>query len=257
MSSMTEESPDPVSSRRTECKAGMRETLPLVVGAIPFGIIFGAVAITNGLSPAGTIGMSLFVFAGASQFIAAGLFGAGAGAALIVLTTFIVNLRHLLYGVSLSPYLKHLPRRWMAPLAFWLTDETYLVSANHFDRDPDRPDKEWYMLGSSLFMYINWQLCTVIGILAGRAIPNPAAWGLDFAMVVTFIGMLIPRLTSRPMVAAALTAGVVAIAADPLPNQIGLFLATLTGIATGLAASRIWREPAKTEDRTSQEGFEG
>jgi 4-azaleucine resistance transporter AzlC len=200
--------------------------------------------------------MSLFVFAGASQFIATGLFAAGAGGVLIVLTTFIVNLRHSLYGLSLSPYLKHLPRRWLVPLAFWLTDESYLVTAAHFEKFPDRPDKEWYMLGSSVFMYLNWQLFTIVGILAGGAIPNPSAWGLDFAMVVTFIGMLVSRLSSLPMILAAAAAGVTSLAAYSLPNNLGLLLATLVGIVTGLLSIRIWDSTTHLEKKHETEGTE-
>jgi predicted branched-subunit amino acid permease len=101
----------------------------MVVGAIPFGIIFGAVAVTGSrpLSPAAAMGMSLIVFAGSAQFIAAGLYGQGAGLAIIVLTTFIVNLRHALYSASLAPYMQRLSQKWLLPLGFWLTDETYAV----------------------------------------------------------------------------------------------------------------------------------
>ncbi|MCS6825604.1 MAG: AzlC family ABC transporter permease, partial [Caldilinea sp.] len=88
------------SSRRTEFWRGVRATFPLVVGAIPFGIIFGALAVNSGLSATAAAAMSAFVFAGSSQFIAAGLVGGGAGVLLIVMTTFVVNLRHALYSVT-------------------------------------------------------------------------------------------------------------------------------------------------------------
>ncbi|MDX1418297.1 MAG: AzlC family ABC transporter permease [Candidatus Promineifilaceae bacterium] len=227
-------------SPRSEFLTGMRDTFPLVLGAIPFGIIYGALAVTSGLTPAASVAMSLFVFAGASQFIATGLFASAAGGLLIIFTTLIVNLRHSLYGITLSPHLNHLPRRWLVPLAFWLTDETFAVAATYFNEHPERPSKEWYMLGSSLFMYTNWQICTIIGVIAGQAIPNPAAWGLDFAMVVAFIGILVPRIASRPTLVAAVTAGAISLAANGLPNRIGLFLATLIGIGSGVLASRIW-----------------
>jgi 4-azaleucine resistance transporter AzlC len=242
---MSETSQIGFPSKRSQFLAGMRDTIPLELGAIPFGIIFGALAVTSGLTAAGTVSMSLFVFAGASQFIATGLFASGAGGLFIILTTFIVNLRHSLYGITLSPYLKHLPRRWLVPLAFWLTDETFILSASYFTMYPNRPDKQWYMLGSSIFMYINWQIWTIVGVFAGQAIPNPAAWGLDFAMVVAFIGILVPRIISRPVLVAAITAGIISLAANSLPNKMGLFLATIVGIASGVAANHFRAGPTQ------------
>jgi len=105
-----------IHTRTAEFWGGVRATIPLVIGAIPFGIIFGALAVNSGLSAGATAAMSAFVFAGSSQFIAAGLFGGGAGVLIIILTTFVVNLRHSLYSVTLAPHMKHLPQRWLAPL---------------------------------------------------------------------------------------------------------------------------------------------
>src|SRR5262249_43779897 len=114
-------------SKRTEFWNGVKDTFPLVVGAAPFGIIFGALAVTSGISPGGALAMSAIVFAGPSQFIAAGLVAGGASILVIVLTTLVVNVRHALYAASLAPHVKHLPQRWLAPLGFWLTDESYVV----------------------------------------------------------------------------------------------------------------------------------
>ena len=121
-----------IASPRASVLTGARDTVPLMVGAMPFGIVFGVIALNAGLSPVAVMGMSLFVFAGSAQFIGAGLVGQGVGLPLIVLTTALVNLRHALYAASLAPYLKHLPQRWLAPLGFWLTDETFAVAARRF-----------------------------------------------------------------------------------------------------------------------------
>ncbi|MCJ7702408.1 MAG: AzlC family ABC transporter permease [Anaerolineales bacterium] len=226
-------------SRKTEFWNGVKATFPLVVGAIPFGIIYGALAVTSGLSARATLGMSLFVFAGSSQFIAAGLVASGAGVGTIVMTTFIVNLRHALYATTLAPHMKHLSQKWLLPLGFWLTDETFVVTAQRYDQPEASPYKHWFALGSAVFMYTNWQLCTAIGLVAGQAIPDPGSWGLDFAMVVTFIGMLVPMVVNRPVLAAVLVAGASAVLANNLPNQIGLFIAAILGIGAGVAAERV------------------
>lgn len=225
--------------RKREFWHGVRATLPLVIGAIPFGIIFGALAVNSGLSAAAAAAMSAFVFAGSSQFIAAGLVGSGAGILIIVLTTFVVNLRHSLYSVTLAPHMKHLPQRWLVPLGFWLTDESFLVVVERYRQPDGSPVKHWFFLGSALAMYINWQICTWIGIFAGQRLPDPASWGLDFALIVTFIGMVTPSLRSRPMAASALVAGVAAILFAGLPSQLGLMVAALTGVAAGMLAERV------------------
>lgn len=226
-------------TRRAEFWAGARNTIPLVVGAIPFGIIFGALGVTSGLSPLATLGMSLFVFAGSSQFIAAGLVAGQVGMAIIIFTTLIVNLRHALYSATLAPYMKHLPQKWMLPLGFWLTDETFVVVVTRYSQPDESPYKHWYYLGSAVFMYLNWQLCTLVGVVAGQTIPDMREWGLDFAISVTFIGMLITLIKNRPLLISALMAGISAVLLNGLPNKISLIVAALIGVASGVASESL------------------
>ncbi|MEM6437859.1 MAG: AzlC family ABC transporter permease [Cyanobacteria bacterium P01_D01_bin.115] len=214
--------------------AGVRQTVPLIVGAIPFGIIFGTLAQTSGLSMGGAAAMSACVFAGSSQFIALGLLATGSPIGIIVLTTWVVNLRHLLYAVGLVPYLQALGQGWKAALAFWLTDETFMVAIQRYQQPDPSPYKHWFQLGSALAMYINWQLCTWLGLTLGQTLPNAANWGLDFAMVATFIGMTIPYLKTRPMVATVVVAGITALLARSLPHQLGIMVAAIAGILVGV-----------------------
>lgn len=233
----------PEPTRRAEFAAGMKATIPLVVGAIPFGIIFGATGVVNGLSPAAVVAMSAFVFAGSAQFIASTMVAGGATVGIIILTTFVVNLRHALYSATLAPHMKHLPQRWLAPLGFWLTDESFVVVFQRYEQPDKSPYKHWFFLGSAVFMYVNWQICTWIGIVAGQRIPDPARWGLDFALPVTFIGMMVPLLRNRPTVAAAVVAGVVAVLANGLPNKLGLLVAALAGVFAGIMMQEIYGKP--------------
>ena len=235
------------TTRRSEFLAGVKDTIPLIVGAIPFGMIFGAVAVTAGLSPAATLGMSVFVFAGSAQFIAAGLVAQGVTASIIIFTTLVVNLRHVLYAASLGPYLRHLPHRWLVPLGFWLTDESYAVVIRRYHSGDNSPYRHWYYLGSALSMYGNWQLCTIIGIIAGQQLENAASWGLDFAMVVTFIGIVVPLIVNRPMLACALVSGATAILANNLPHKLGLMTAAVAGIIAGAIAELLVHD-RKTHD---------
>ncbi|GAB4218376.1 MAG: AzlC family ABC transporter permease [Synechococcales cyanobacterium] len=216
---------------------GVRDTMPLIVGAIPFGLIFGTLAASSGLSAGAAVAMSALVFAGSSQFIALGLWASQTPILLIMATTLIVNLRHLLYAAGLVPYIPNLPPLWRLALGFWLTDETFMVVIRRYQRrDPD-PHVRWYHLGSALSMYINWQACTILGVTLGGYLPNAAAWGLDFAMVATFIGLVIPYVVhqgvNRPMLATVVVSGAVAVLARGLPHQLGLMVAALAGITVG------------------------
>lgn len=226
-------------SRCREFWKGARDTLPLVIGAVPFGIIFGTLAFGAGLSAAGTMGMSLFVFAGSAQFIALGLVGAGTLWPMIVLTTFVVNFRHLLYTATLLDYLKALPRRWQVVLAFGLTDETFVVAVGRWYHNDDSPYKHWYQLGSMVFMYTNWNLCTLLGLVAGRMLQGIGGWGLDFAMVAAFIGMVIPYLKDKSTHIAVLAAAVSAVAFQGMPHKLGLIMAAVIGMAAGVAVEML------------------
>lgn len=237
-----------MTNHQSEFTSGARDTLPLLLGAAPFGVIFGALGTTNGLSWWAVQGMSLFVFAGSAQFIAVGLVAEGVTLPLIILTTFIVNLRHALYSMSLGPYLKGLSQRWIVPLGFWLTDETYAVAIRCFNQPEPSPNKHWYMFGSSLAMYVNWQICTLIGILIGSQVEDAANWGFDFAMVVTFIGIVVPMIRSHPMLICALTAALSALLFNDVPNHLGLIIASAIGIGAGVLSERRWPlRPAVTE----------
>lgn len=231
---MTETQNKTACTRRTEFWRGVRDTLPLVIGAVPFGIIFGTLSAKAGLSAAATMGMSLFVFAGSAQFIAMGLVGAGSAWPMVVLTTFVVNFRHLLYTATLLGHLKRLPSYWQAILAFGLTDETFAVAVGRWRQMDDPTHKHWYQFGSMLFMYTNWNACTIIGLVAGRLLSDVGGWGLDFAMVAAFIGMVLPYMKDKPNYVTVIVAGVSALVFYGMPHKLGLIVATILGIASGV-----------------------
>jgi 4-azaleucine resistance transporter AzlC len=229
----------PESFQKREFLSGARDTFPLLLGALPFGLIYGAVAATSGLSVTAVVAMSAFVFAGASQFIAVGLVAAQTPVAIIVLTTFIVNLRHMLYSATLLPYLRDLPQKWRIPLAFWLTDETFAVTVHRFQKTDSSACKHWYQLGSSIAMYLNWQFWCFLGLVLGNRIPDAQSWGLDVAMPVTFIGMIIPFVKSIPVAVCVLTAGAASLLTLAMPYKLGIVISAFAGIAAGLMAQRI------------------
>jgi len=149
----------------------------------------------------------------------------------IVLTIAVVNLRHMLYSASLAPYLSALSTRWKMALSYLLTDEAYAPTIIMYEKDGVTPDRHWFLLGSGITLWTTWQISTWLGIYLGAAIPD--SWSLDFALPLTFIAMVVPVLKGQPYVAAALSAGLVAIAANGLPYRLGLILAALVGILIG------------------------
>lgn len=188
---------------RDEFWAGVRAELPIVFGVAPFGMIFGAVAVSSGLPPSLAQAMSSVIFAGSAQFIAAELIAVPTPILVLLMTTFIVNLRHLLYSASLAPHVRFLPLRWKMVLAYLLTDEAYAVVIIHYtEGNTPPPTRHWFYLGAGLTLWAVWQVTTAIGIVLGAQIP--AGWSLDFALALTFIGIVVPTLRARPQLGAAL-----------------------------------------------------
>jgi len=210
---------------------GVRAVVPILIGGFPFGMIYGALALNAGLSKPAAQMMSSIVFAGSAQFIAAQLVHDAVPGLVIVLTIAVVNLRHMLYSASLAPYLSSLSTYWKVLLSYLLTDEAYAPTVIKYEQDGVQPFSHLFLLGAGLVLWIDWQISTALGIFLGTAIPD--SWSLDFALPLTFIAMVVPVLKNRPSIAAALSAGVIALLAYSLPFSLGLLLAALVGIVVG------------------------
>ena len=228
---MNKQTQDPALSAAEGFWAGARAEIPLLIGVIPFGLIYGALALNAGLSTAAAQLMSSIVFAGSAQFITAQLVHEAVPGLVIVLTIAVVNLRHMLYSASLAPYLAALPARWKALLSYLLTDEAYAPTILYYEKEGLTPSAHWFLFGAGATLWTTWQISTALGIFLGAAIPE--SWSLDFALPLTFIAMVVPVLKNQPAIAAALSAGIVALIAFSLPYKLGLILAALVGIAVG------------------------
>lgn len=227
---------------------GLRDSFAMAVGILPFGLIFGTLAGAAGLTLWQAVGMSVFVYAGSAQLIVLSLLGTGASVLVILLTTFIVNLRHVLYSATLQPHVSQLPQGWRVLLAFWLTDETFAVVQRFYLLHGDRPLAHWYWLGVASSLYACWVVSSLAGVLFGQAVPDLASWGLEFAMLATFIGIVVPLLRNQPQVAAALVASAVALLTFNWPYKLGLMAAAFSGIAIGVMLEhRQLSSPSGTE----------
>lgn len=221
-----------MSEKAKQFWAGVRAEIPLLIGVFPFGMIYGALALNAGLSKPASQMMSSMVFAGSAQFITTQLVRDATPGFVIVLTIAVVNLRHVLYSASLAPYLASVSTRWKTLLAYLLTDEAYAPTVVHYEKNGVTPFSHWFLFGAGIALWTNWQISTALGIFLGTAIPD--SWSLDFALPLTFIAMVVPVLKGRPYIAAAISAGVVALLAYSLPYKLGLILAALVGITIGV-----------------------
>lgn len=176
--------------------------MPLWLGLAPFAVAYAITAKAGGLSAWETQLMSLTMFAGGAQFAAAGLFGQHAAPLSIVLTVAVLNVRHLLYGLSLAQRTSlSLPQRFFA--AQFLTDEAYGMSITS-------PRLNYsFLLGAEMSVFVPWNFFTLVGAVGGSLVkmPDPEALGIGIIFPLAFLGLLIPQLTSRlPVVVALISA---------------------------------------------------
>ena len=230
-------------SRQQEFWSGVRQELPLQLGVAPFGLVFGVLGLAAGLTPLQTILMSSIVFGGASQVVLVQLWGSVPGP-VVGASVSMINLRHALYSASVAPYLRALPLRWRIPLAYLLTDEAYAISIRRFQHDPPGPNQHFHLLGSGMLLWTSWQFSTIFGVLVGGTIPD--SWSLSFAIPLTFIAIVAPILKTRADLAAATTAGTIAIIGQPLPWNLWLITAAIGGILAGWLVSRLNHQAGAT-----------
>lgn len=167
---------------------GARRSIPFAMSAAPFGLLFGALAIDNGLSVGQAVLMSATVFAGASQMVGIELFGSREAWWLIAFSIFVVNLRHLLYSATNGRHMARFTPAERAIGFFFLTDIQFAEAEREGERNGGF-SFAWYF-GLGLPIYVLWVAETWIGAMFGRLIPDPAAWGIDFLLTIYFLGLV-------------------------------------------------------------------
>lgn len=218
------------SAQRSAFIQGVRDQVPLVLGVVPFGVIFGTLAISAGVPALESQALSLLIFAGSAQFIAVSLIGAGTPVLIIVVTVAIVNLRHILYSIALSPHVQMLNTRWKISLAWLLTDEAFATTSLRYQQSRSHHN-HWYFLGTGLTLWGSWQISTFFGITAVALIPTN--WNLEFALPLTFMAILAPNLKDRAAWITAGTAGTLAVLLVKLPLSTGLIVSVFVALLLG------------------------
>ena len=217
-------------------KQGILATTALSPGVVAFGLLYGVMARQVGFSPWEAWAMSLIVHAGSAQFTILSMWAA-VGTLPIILTTLVVNLRHLLMGASVAPYLRGLHPLWKALLALWMSDESYALAIAEYRQGRG---SHWYFLGANVGIYLAWSTSGLLGALLGAAIPDPGRYGLDMVFPLGFLGLLTAFLQDRTGAAVALAAGGLALlGALLLPGQGTVVVAGMLGSGMGLLLERV------------------
>jgi len=215
-------------SHRPEPSA-FSQALPVILGYLPVGFAYGVLAVKAGLCLANTGLMSVLVFAGSAQLIGVEMLGAGAPPLSIIVTTLVVNLRHVLFSAALSPYLGTWPKRRVAVMAFELTDETFALHATRFHNQQLSPCKT---LAINALTQSAWVAGSLAGALAGGFVPDVRPLGLDFALPAMFAVLLVGQLASRAHVLAAALGAALALTLSQTPAAPYAVIAATVAAAT-------------------------
>jgi 4-azaleucine resistance transporter AzlC len=210
---------------------GFLAMLPLNLAVLPWGILCGSLAIQRGFTALEALLMPMLIFAGAVQLVVIELMSDNVPLATILFTAFIISSRHFLYGLALRSQWKDLPLRWRGSLAFLLTDELFALSgkANAYQGKL----KLIYALAAGGSFYLSWLLWNIIGVVAGSYLPDLTTLGLDFAIAVTFIALVVPSITNLPMLVTVVVAGVLSVIFKLMNWELSLVFASIIAMYCG------------------------
>ncbi len=222
----------PLIFTRAGALSGARQCLPLSASIFLVGMVFGVLARHAGLTLLETLSMSAIVFAGASQFIAVGLWAFPIPIAAIVLTTLVVNLRHILLSAALRPWFRELSHLRVYGSLFFMVDESWALTMRQVQEGArDRA----FLIGAGSLLYLSWFAATATGYIAGAAIGDLSRWGLDFAITAVFTALLIGMWRGRPDIWPWLVSAAVAIATwRLLPGTWYILCGAAAGSVTGV-----------------------
>jgi 4-azaleucine resistance transporter AzlC len=213
--------------------AGARQAVPLAASVFIYGTVFGVLARQAGLGITEALLMSGLVSAGASQFTALGLWTAPLPVLAIVLTTLVVNLRHLLMGAALRPWFSRLPPLKAYGSLFFMGDESWALALREFARGGRAGA---FLIGGGLALFITWFTATFFGWALGAALGDPAIWGLDFAFPAVFAALLVGMWKGKSDIVPWGVAAIVAVmVAQWLPGKWYIVLGGLAGSLAGAA----------------------
>lgn len=218
---------------------GASRGLPIFIGYLPIGFAYGILAMQAGFSVFETVLMSILVYAGSAQFIAVGMVAASAGSAMIILTAFLVNLRHLLMSASLSQRLKGYSKSKLALFSYWITDESFAVNSAWLRKE--RGIALASLFSVSIVAYLGWISGSFLGAMVGSQPIDVEKYGLDYALPAMFIILLIYQLENKKYVFLAILAGILSLLLSQMLNHnLHIIIATVAVATLGVVISR-WK----------------
>ncbi len=226
------------TTRNSAFRSGLLAGLPFLLIGVPFAVLFGVVATEAGLSVTQTIGFSLLVIAGASQFTAIQLMTENAPVFIVIAAALAVNLRMAMYSASLQPHLGSATFGQRALAAYLNVDASYALGIQKFEDRPDWPvlEKFLFFCGTMVLMFPLWVIGTAIGAIAGDALPD--GLDLDFAMPIMFLALTAPMVKTLAHLGAAVTSILGALLFAFLPSGIGILVAGLCAMTVGAEIER-------------------
>ena len=215
---------------------GIIDVSPLMIPVVPFGLIFGVLAIDIGFTPLETMGMSLIIFGGASQIVFLQLFSGGASSLVIISSVGAVNSRHLLYGAVVSEHLSDLKLIWKIIISYFLIDQAFAIS-NEYLKKNKNSNRYFHLVGGGATCWVIWQTTTFLGIILGSAIPEKL--GLSFAVPLTFLALLVNDFRKFINVIVIILSGLVAtFGYNYIPFKAYVIVAALIGLFTAMILTR-------------------
>lgn len=214
---------------------GFMDMMPLNLAVIPWGILCGSLAIQRDFTVLEALLMPLLVFAGAVQLVSIELIANDASLITILFTAFIISSRYFLYGLSLRDKYLKMTTKWRLGLGFLLTDELFALSINR--KALEGRCRMVYAFAAGGSFYVCWFIWNVIGVFAGSYLPDLTSLGLEFAIAVTFIALVIPTIKSLPVLVTVVVAGVLSVIFKVLGWQLDLVAAALLAMYAGYLTS--------------------
>lgn len=216
---------------------GAMDMLPLSLAVLPWGVLFGSLAVQRGFSWLEAQLFSGVIFGGAVQIVTVELIADNVPLFTVLFSAFVISSRHFLYGLTLRERISPWPLRWRLGMGFLLTDELFALSG---DRRAYRSKfRLYYALGAGGSFYLAWNLWTFFGIIAGASLPDLTELGLDFAIAATFIALVVPELKTLSTLVSVLTAGLCGVVFSLWQMELGLVLAAIIAMLAGYATDRI------------------
>ena len=204
------------------------DVIPLTIPVIPFGIIYGVVGVELGLSPLVTFAMSFIIFAGSSQIAFVQLYTAGASPLVMISSVLAINSRHFLYSAVLAQYLNKRNLYWKILLSYLMTDQAFSVSLSYFKKNQKKTFSHYHMLGSGFTLWLLWQISTLSGIVLGNVIPE--ALGLEFAIPLTFLSLIIAELKKYDHLLIIIISGAISLVTYNFPLKVYIILSAFVGL---------------------------